>query len=68
MILYRVLNTQENKKRDVQGVESFDNAFDDDLTDMTVQYSLLLVCYFILMLYRIPNLDMCYKIIYALLL
>lgn len=36
MLLYRVLNKRENKKRDRNGAESFDNAFDDDLTDLSV--------------------------------
>ena len=36
MLLYRFLNARENKKRDQIAPESFDNAFDDDLTDLKV--------------------------------
>lgn len=38
-IMYRFLSAWENKKRDQVGVESYEHAYDDDLTDTKVQRS-----------------------------
>lgn len=42
-IVYRFLCVYSNKKRDAENEESFDNAYDDDLTDKTVSAPVLLL-------------------------
>lgn len=45
LLVYRYLCVRENKRRDTRGTESFEHAYEDDLTDITVCIFLHFLCH-----------------------